>query len=313
MTAVSFSPSRRSARRSAPSGRAHPPPSRHITDRSASSAAWDTGWSSGASTSRTVSSSPRHWSARQPCPGAGTITVSGSGVAWSRRHAQACQPGRGQHRGVDLALGELAQPRVDVAAEVADGDAGERRPGAARGGAARRCRSRRPAAATPGCARDEDVPRVGARAARRRSRTRPRPRRAGPSRCGRRRRCRRSPARRGSCRSTGPSAPAASRRRRRPRRPRSSSARCSAPTSWTASSRRTSSAWASASFERRVPILREVTPVRRARCRAGPRGASRARPRCRARPAPSAPRSDRAGASPRCRARAARRPRARPA
>ena len=39
---------------------------------------------------------------------------------------EAREPGRGEHGRVDLAVGELAQARVDVPAERRDGQAGER-------------------------------------------------------------------------------------------------------------------------------------------------------------------------------------------
>ena len=68
------------------------------------------------------SSSSRHCTARQPCPGAGTIIVDAERRGVRRGEPQPREAGRGQHRRVDLALPDLAQPRVDVAAQVDDLD-----------------------------------------------------------------------------------------------------------------------------------------------------------------------------------------------
>ena len=82
-------------------------------------------------TARVVRSSSRTWIANAPCPGAGTISSTRS----RRRaavHPEARETGRGQHEPVDLALGELPEARVDVAADL-----GHAHPGAA-GSCARR-------------------------------------------------------------------------------------------------------------------------------------------------------------------------------
>ena len=68
------------------------------------------------------------------------------------RPGQPLQPRGGQHDGVVLAFVELAQPRVEVAAQRLARQVGPQRDQAAPRGAGSRCRPPRPAAARPGVA-----------------------------------------------------------------------------------------------------------------------------------------------------------------
>ena len=97
----------------------------------------------------TRASSARASSASAPCPIAGSMRVGVEPLGDARREAQAIEPGRRQHRRVDDALGDLAQARVDVAAQ--DLDATDRRAprGPGRRAAGSTCRRGCPAAAPP--------------------------------------------------------------------------------------------------------------------------------------------------------------------
>ena len=82
---------------------------------------------------------------RRPGPAAGTSSVQQrADLVVAARGAS--QPGGGEHDRVALAVGELAQPRVDVAAQLDDLEVGAQRAAAARGGAATPCRRGRPSA-----------------------------------------------------------------------------------------------------------------------------------------------------------------------
>ena len=53
-----------------------------------------------------------------PCPGAGTNTLAVERAARLAAAVEPVEPGGGEHEHVHLAGGELAQPRVDVAAQL---------------------------------------------------------------------------------------------------------------------------------------------------------------------------------------------------
>ena len=76
---------------------------------------------------RTTRSSARHCTARHPCPGAGTISSTPSVRACVGIEPEALEPGRRQDGDVHLAVVELAQARVHVAAELGDAHARVRR------------------------------------------------------------------------------------------------------------------------------------------------------------------------------------------
>ena len=160
-------------------------------------------------------------SARQPWPGAGTSSSIG---APSAAAPEAREPGRGEHDRVGVAGGELAQARVDVAAQLHDLEVGPQR-AQLRGAAQRRgpdARALGQRGEAGGAA--ERVARVGARGHRGDARCRRAARRARPWRSGWRSRCARRAARR-RARATQRSlsagaAPAGGRRSSRSRRAR---------------------------------------------------------------------------------------------
>ena len=182
------------------------------------------------SASRVGSSSARASSASAPWPAAGTKLVERRGAVVAARPSRS-SPAARQHDRVALALGELAQPRVDVAAQLDDLEVRARRAQLGRRAAATRCRRARPRpASSSDGAPHEHVARVRALGDARRSRARPpaRPARPWPS-APRRRPRRRSSARSSSATQRDLSPPGAPRspavddldqlRRRRARRP----------------------------------------------------------------------------------------------
>ncbi len=96
---------------------------------------------------RRASSSPsRICSSSEPCPAAGVIARSGIGKAISSARAEPPQAGDGEHDPVELTLGELAQPGVDVAVQLAHLEVGPRGEQLGAAGAGSRCRPGRPRA-----------------------------------------------------------------------------------------------------------------------------------------------------------------------
>ena len=74
---------------------------------------------------RRASSPARISIATMPCPGAGTHAVGRQRQRDARREAEPPQSGRRQHERIVLALVELAQPRVEVAANRREARAGK--------------------------------------------------------------------------------------------------------------------------------------------------------------------------------------------
>ena len=87
--------------------------------RSAATVVSASGSDSGRTSERTRASLRRASRASAPWPIAGSISVVGKRSLMRRREARAVEPGAGQDSGIDRALGHLAQPRVDVAAQRA--------------------------------------------------------------------------------------------------------------------------------------------------------------------------------------------------
>ena len=139
-TSSSSSPSGVEA--SAPIGVWHPPPSASTSARSARSAADASAVVDDATTAwRVVSSSSRISTATMPWPGAGTQALAGSVNAIREREPEPAEPGGGEDQRVVLAGIELAQPRVEVAADWREPRAGKQ-PRELRDAAdAARCRS----------------------------------------------------------------------------------------------------------------------------------------------------------------------------
>ena len=144
-------------------------PSRASSPRSAS----------GASAAIRSARSARHSIASAPWPGAGRLSSGSSSAADPRAEAEALQPRRRENDRVVLAFVELAQPRVDVAAQRLDRELRDSARAAAPRGAGSTCRRRR-RPATPTAIRSGSTrTRRADPRARRSPRARSRP--AGPS------------------------------------------------------------------------------------------------------------------------------------
>ena len=111
-----------------------------------------------------------------PCATAGSISSTGTMRGDALRQAEPLEAGRRQERRIGDALLELAQPRLDVAAEADDLEVGPQRAAPAPAAAATRCRPtapRRHLGERSALQADERVAHVLARQHARRSRARP--------------------------------------------------------------------------------------------------------------------------------------------
>ena len=132
---------RRATLASAPSGIWQPPPSAATSARSASSAAAAAASCIGLQRAARRARRRRESRSRR-CPGPAPARTPSTGIATEMRDAEAepAQAGRGEHQRVVVAAVELAQPRVDIAADRREARAAETAAAAAR--CAGRCRCR---------------------------------------------------------------------------------------------------------------------------------------------------------------------------